>query len=387
MERNNLLWTLSLILLLLAACTGKDEPEPYPEPEPYNITVPSFFPTILNIPANNPLTVEGIALGRTLFYDGRLSGQIHPDSLMSCGSCHVQQYNFRPGPDHKVFGMDTPFGITGIHTKHTVLPLVNLVWNSEGYTWNGAVQQNTDGSIERIVKATLTDTSELAGDTDRIVTLLSGISGYPDLFGKAFGTPVVTIDRIALAIAQFTRTLVSGNSRFDRYLRGELQLNPNELEGFILFTTEEGADCFHCHGGSGNPLFTTHRFYNNGKDTWFSKDDDRYSITNLPGDIGAYKATTLRNIAVGGPYMHDGRFKTLEEVINFYAHNVQMSQYINPLMHHAASGGVQLTPAEKENLMAFLNALTDEDFLYNPLFGPPAVFPGGKTYTDVKGKW
>lgn len=387
MERINQLWMLALILLSLMACTDDSDTRPYPPPQPYILSIPQYFPNIMQIPADNPLTVEGVELGRTLFYDGRLSGRTEQDSLMSCGSCHIQQYNFRPGPDHPLFGNGTPYGIRGMHTKHGVLPLVNLVWNPSGYTWNGAVAHNTPGgSIEHIVKATLTHPAELAGDTAQIIALISSIEGYPDMFGKAFGTPVVTIHRIAKAIAQFTRTLVSANSRFDKYLRGEIQLTTEELEGFILFTTEEGADCFHCHGGSGNPLFTTHLFYNNGKDTQFSKDDDRYSITGDQSDIGAYKATTLRNIAVGGPYMHDARFKTLGEVIDFYAHGVKTSEYINPLMHHAANGGVQLTPAEKKSLVAFLQTLTDEEFLHNPVYGPPATLPGAAIMTGKKAK-
>lgn len=170
-------------------------------------------------------------------------------------------------------------------------------------------------------------------------------------------------------------------------MRGELQLTAEELEGFILFTTEEGADCFHCHGSSGNPMFTTNLFYNNGKDTAFNQLDDRYSITGNPADIGAYKATTLRNIATGGPFMHDGRFKTLDDIINFYSHDVKMSEYISPLMHHVSNGGIQFTPSEKNNLKAFLQSLTDDEFLSNPKFSAPTIFPDGKELNEVKGKY
>ena len=130
---------------------------------------------------------------------------------------------------------------------------------------------------------------------------------------------------ISRAIAQFVRTLVSADSKFDKYMRGEVQLSQQELNGFILFTTEEGGDCFHCHGSSGNPLFTTNLFYNNGKDTEFNDPRDRFSVTGDESDHGAYKATTLRNISLTGPYMHDGRFATLDEVIDFYSHQVKMS--------------------------------------------------------------
>jgi cytochrome c peroxidase len=347
------------------------------------------------VPVDNPMTVEGVELGRYLFYDGRLSGRTAHDSLMTCASCHVQSQNFRPGRNHPAFTDGMPVGIKGVPTSHAALPLVNLIWNSNGYTWNGAVHSaggdasnsGMTGNIERIVVETIIHPAELAGSFQKTVALIQSINGYPQLFYKAFGTEEVTAERIAKAIAQFVRTLISADSRFDRYMRGELQLTTGELEGLILFTTEEGADCFHCHGSDGNLLFTTNLFYNNGKDTVFITNDDRATISGNAADIGAYKATTLRNIAVSGPYMHDGRFKTLDEVINYYSHDVKMSAHINPLMHHAANGGVQLTPYEKVALKAFLTSLTDEKFLTNPDYAAPEVFPDGKLYEEVRGKY
>lgn len=371
-----------LLCVVLVSCEDKEPPAPAWSATPYEIKVPRYFPTELNIPDDNPMTVEGITLGRYLFYDGRLSGRTHPDSLMTCANCHVQAYNFRPGLNNPDFPDGIPVGIMGVRTLHAALPLVNLVFNPSGYTWNGGVHPSYAthgrGNLEDIVIETIIHPDELAGDTSTTVALIQSIPGYPELFYKAFGSEKVTADHIAKAIAQFVRTLISADSRFDKYMRGELQLTTDELAGFILFTTEEGGDCFHCHGSSGNPLFTTNLFYNNGKDTVFNTGDDRFMITGKAGDKGAYKATTLRNIAAGGPYMHDGRFKTLDEVIDFYSHNIVMSPSISPLMHHVNEGGIQLTPAEKSQLKAFLNSLTDESFLDNPAFGPPDVFPDGK---------
>lgn len=382
------LFFLIIPLVTVWSCSDNENNSLKWSATPYKIEIPPFFPTQLNIPDDNPMTVEGILLGRYLFYDGRLSGRTQHDSLMSCGSCHIQQYNFRPGLENQAFENGIPHGIMGVKTLHTALPLINLAWNQNGYTWNGAVQATGKGnSIEEIVIQTILHPAELAGDTLHTVTLLQNIKGYPELFYKAFGSNKVTMGNIAKAIAQFVRSLVSADSRFDKYMRGELQLTDTELEGLVLFTTEEGADCFHCHGSNGNPLFTTGLFYNNGKDSVFNSDDDRYSITNQIADIGAYKATTLRNIAAGGPYMHDGRFKTLDEVIEFYSHHVRMSEYISPLMHHAESEGIQLLPYEKIALKAFLQSLTDESFLSNVDFSPPMVFPDGKTYEEVKGKF
>ena len=219
---------------------------------------------------------------------------------------------------------------------------------------------------------------EIDGDTTRIKNLFQSIEGYPELFGKAFGKEEVTFKNIERAIAQFIRTLISANSKFDGYMRGEVQFSPSELNGFVLFTTEEGADCFHCHGGYGNPLFTTHLFYNNGKDTIFTDPLDRYSITGNIMDHGAYKATTLRNIELQAPYMHDGRFKTLEEVIDFYAHDLNMSEQADPLMHHIIYGGNQLTASEKEDLLNFIKTLRDDEFLTRKDFAIPDKFPDQK---------
>lgn len=357
------------------------DPQPESKPTPYELNIPKGFPTRLNIPADNPLTVEGIELGRYLFYDGRLSGRTHPDSLMSCGSCHLQQYAFECGIDHPVFTGGHPHGLNGSLTPNVMLPLQNLVWNESGYEWNGFVNsQNQNGfrTIEDIVYQGVVSKHEIAGDTSRTVALLQSINGYPQLFEKAFGSPKVTFKNISRAIAQFVRTLTTTNSKFDRYLRGEEQLSENELSGYVLFMTENGGDCFHCHGGDGNPLFTTNLFYNNGLDSVFSKTGDRFSITGVNSDVGAYKAPTLRNVELTGPYMHDGRFKTLEEVIDFYSEGVKTSPYINLLMHHANGGGIRLLPKQKQDIIAFIKTLRDDSFLTNPAFSRPAKMPDGK---------
>jgi cytochrome c peroxidase len=177
------------------------------------------------------------------------------------------------------------------------------------------------------------------------------------------------------AIAQFIRTFVSANSRFDRYLRGETQLTPAELSGYVLFVTEEGADCFHCHGGGGNPLFTTNLYYNNAKDSVFDDPRDRFSVTGDPMMHGAYRAPSLRNIELTAPYMHDGRFTSLDEVIDFYSSGLVNSPYVDPLMHYILNGGTGLTPSEKSDLKAFLLTLTDEGFIKNPALSKPDELP------------
>ena len=341
---------ICIALFSLASCKPEKE-TPYPT-TPYELPKPSYFPSKTNIPADNPMTEEGVALGRKLFYDPRLSGRDGDDGIRSCASCHHQENNFDYG------------GSAGLH--HSVMPLVNLAWNRTGLGWTGGV-----ASLEDMVLAAATSPVEINADTNQVVKYLQRTDDYPELFWKAFGSRDITFINIERALAQFVRSLVSANSKFDRYLLGEEQLTDDELKGYELFCTEEGADCFHCHGGGGLALMTTNLFYNNGLDDHFDDPEDRYSITGNRRDIGLYKAPTLRNIAVSAPYMHDGRFQTLDEVIDFYSDSVKNSETLSPLMHHVMDGGVRLTDEEKAQLKAFLNTLTDESFMNNSDYSKP----------------
>ena len=332
------------------SCTPVHE-EPY-QPTPYELARPSYFPSRTNIPDDNPMTEEGVALGRKLFYDARLSGRDGTDGIRSCSSCHHQENNFE-------FGAPT-------NTHHAMLPLINLAWNRTGLGWNGGV-----AALEDMVLAAVTSPVEIDADTNQVVKYLQRTADYPELFEKAFGSRHITFVNVEKAIAQFVRSLVSADSKFDRYLLGEEELTEDEMAGYELFCTEEGADCFHCHGGGGLALMTTNLFYNNGLDDEFNDPEDRAAVTGSHWDRGAYKAPTLRNIAVSAPYMHDGRFTTLDEVIDFYSEGVKDSENINPLMHHVMDGGVRLTDLEKMQLKAFLNTLTDEQFLSNPDYSDP----------------
>jgi cytochrome c peroxidase len=343
-------WMLTAVMsLVFAAC--KPEQTHY-TPTPYEFPQHAFFPSLTNIPADNPMTEEGVALGRKLFYDPRLSGRDGTEGIRSCSSCHHQEHNFE-------YGVPT-------NTHHAMLPLVNLAWNTTGLGWNGSV-----ATLENMVLAAVTSPVEIDADTNQVVRYLQSTDDYPPLFEKAFGSREITFIKIERAIAQFVRSLVSADSKFDRYLRGETQLSQDELNGYLLFVTEDGADCFHCHGGSGNALMTTHLYYNNGLDDHFNDPQDRHAVTGKPSDRGVYKAPTLRNIAVSAPYMHDGRFTTLDQVIDFYSNGVKNSATISPLMHHVMQGGVRLTDEEKSQLKAFLNTLTDETFLNNPTYSNP----------------
>ncbi len=344
------IFLIGIVFGAFVSCKPVQE-EPY-QPTPYGLEQPPYFPSRTNIPTDNPMTEEGVELGHKLFYDSRLSGRDGTNGIRCCASCHHQENNFEFG--------------TSISTHHAMLPLVNLVWNRTGLGWNGGV-----ATLEDMVLAAVTSPVEINADTSQVVRYLQKTNDYPELFEKAFGSRDITFINIERAVAQFVRSLVSADSKFDRYLRGEEQLTEDELKGYELFCTEDGADCFHCHGGGGLALMTTNLFYNNGLDNEFNDPEDRSSITGNHWDRGAYKAPTLRNIAVSAPYMHDGRFTTLDEVIDFYSEGVKDSDNINPLMHHVMDGGVQLTDLEKAQLKAFLNTLTDEHFLNNPDYSRP----------------
>jgi cytochrome c peroxidase len=365
-----------LAMLMVVHSCKKETPLSEPTPTvfsatPYTISIPKYFPTNLNIPADNPMTVEGIELGRILFYDGRFGGRSNPDSMMSCSTCHLQEKAFESGGH--------PHGITGIATPHVMMPLFNVVWNSNGYLWNGSINPQNPITVKRRLEDLcwmgIYAPHEMHNDTNRSKSLIAGIPGYKPLFKAAFGTEEITFERMAKAVSQFIRSIVSANSKFDMYLRGEAQLNSSELNGYVLFITEQGADCFHCHGGGGNPLFTTNLFYNNAKDTVFTDTRDRYAVTGDPMDHGAYRAPTLRNIELTGPYMHDGRYATLDAVINFYSDSLKWSPSVSPLMHKVAFGGAHLLPQQKADLKAFLQTLTDWTLTTNPDYGPPANFP------------
>lgn len=382
---------LSIIAMISWSCStdkGTESPTEFTT-TPYRIPEAPNFPRNLNIPVDNPMTVEGVELGRYLFYDGRLSGNTTPDMLMSCGTCHIQQNGFEAGinnpkfPGGRTHGLPTVEYPEGRPTPNFMLPIVNTVYNNQGYLWNGFVNESnaelgneaksTDynfRNIESLVWMSITSPHEMNGTVEKSVAAIEAIPMYKPMFKAAFGTDEVTYDRISKSIAQFVRSLVSQNSKFHKYLRQEAELSVQEKLGHDLFFSEE-ADCFHCHGGS--ILMTTNQYFNNAKDSFFDPaDHDRYSVSGDPMDIGAYRAPSLINIAKTAPYMHDGRFKNLDEVIDFYSSGLVYSDYVHPLMKNVRQKGVQLTDEEKSALKAFLNTLTDESFLKDPKFDCPS---------------
>lgn len=301
----------------------------------------------MRIPDDNQTSEEGIALGRKLFYDPILSG----DESQSCASCHQQSRAFS---DYKRFSV----GIDGIAGSVNASAIINPGWQSSAF-WDGRAS-----SLEEQAQEPVENPIEMHLSWEDAVVRLNAHETYPDEFKIAFGKSTITKELTTKAIAQFERTLISNQSRFDKFLRGEAELTPLEIAGYNLFLSEK-AECFHCHG---RPLFTDDELHNNGLDE--IPDDGHYTVSNYGPDKGHFRTPTLRNIEFTGPYMHDGRFETLEEVINFYSDSIKTSSTVDPLMPND-NGGFHWTELEKLQLVSFLKTLSDTSFINNPDFANP----------------
>jgi cytochrome c peroxidase len=359
---------LVLASLSLGGCSKKKEEaiDPVlPAPTPYTLVVPAGFPTPV-IPADNPLTNEGVALGRMLFYETKLSS----NNTMSCGSCHQQNKAFTDGLAKAV-------GVDGIANPRGTMSLANVMW-SNTLTWDGAFP-TLDAQAHKPIENPIEMHQSLATG----VAKLQNTTTYPPLFQAAFGTKTITSDLLLKALTQFERTLISGNSRYDKFRITQQGLSADELAGFNLYKTHitprrvRGAECFHCHS---EPLTSSNfaaQFFNNGLDITFA-DAGRGIVTGLPTDNGKFVAPTLRNITLTAPYMHDGRFTTLEQVLDHYSDHVQMNspgldvnliQGINdPIFNPGRMG---LTATEKRQVIAFLKTLTDSTFITDKRFSDP----------------
>jgi len=365
-------WTQILsISLLLATLSCKKEPVLPSEmeednlisgsyaPTAYTFDVPDYMPRPI-VPADNPMTEEGVALGRMLFFDPILSA----DSSLSCAGCHDPALAFTDGKA-------VSRGILGLEGTRSAMSLVNLAYNTRGFFWDGRAR-----SLEEQALIPVEDHREMADSWEEVVLKLRRHADYPRLFRAAFGIErkdALTRDLVVKAIAQFERTLISAQSRYDKVI-WESQGFPTDAEqrGIALFFIEdnqamEHPGCSHCHF---NPLFTDNQFRNNGLDSVASLTD--FSDKGLGGingnvyDNGKFRVPTLRNITLTAPYMHDGRFNTLEEVLDNYSlggHGV-INEDSNILPF-------SLTEQDKADLIAFMQMLTDTAFVNNPDFSNP----------------
>lgn len=366
-------WPAFIFILLLLISCKKDEEEKDMKEDglcevvsgvgtPAELEYPPQFPDPI-IPADNPLTEEGIELGRYLFWEKKLSR----NNAISCGSCHFPSASFGDNVAKSV-------GLYGDLTRRNTMPLVNMAWNTS-FFWDGRAL-----TLEEQLLEPVPNPIEMDLTWPEAVERIKNDSLYQEMFIDAFGTPCVDSIRITYALAQFIRTMVSADSKFDRaFYQGTDFLSVQEQQGLILFQAEggdpeifpggqNGGDCFHCHGGS-LTLFTDQQFHNNGLDSVFS-DYGRSEITNNPLNDGQFKTPTLRNIALTAPYMHDGRFETLHEVIEHYNMGGHPSPTLSPLMKFQGEG-LGLSEQDVDALVAFLETLTDESFVENPDFQDP----------------
>jgi cytochrome c peroxidase len=337
MRNNGILF--ALLLLAATGCVKDPDAGCTGDAAPLQLAVPAQFP-VMPVPTDNPMTEEGVALGRMLYYDPLLS-QGGPRNGLACASCHFQEQSF---------------SLSGQGVA--VLPHVNLGWNT-AFLWNGKVE----GTLEDIMRFEVVEFFA----TD--LRLLRNHPQYPALFRKAFGECDITTENASKALAQWFRRLISADSRYDRYARHELQLNDAELRGMVIFLTEKG-DCFHCHMP---PLFTDNSFRNIGLDSLVEGlHRGRYNVTQRQTDMGLFKTPTLRNVALTAPYMHDGRFATLEEVVEHYNSGVRRPVNVDPIMTKPGKEyGLGLSEQEKADLVAFLHALTDETFVTDTALSSP----------------
>ena len=335
---------------------------------PYLFPTPAHFPQP-RLPADNPLTAQGIALGKKLFFELKLSG----NNTQSCANCHQPEHAFADA------GKSVSIGIDGKPGTRRALTLFNLAWQS-AFTWDGRRTRLRDQAL-----APIQDVREMHQSLSQAVAKLQADPQYPVLFAGAFGNSnnkaknsnikvSVSAGRVGLALEQYLLTLVAADAKFDRALRGEAQFTDEEKRGLLLFITEydpargiKGADCFHCHGSN---LFTDYQFRNNGLDTQtlyaatgerIKKPGDvgRFLVTGREADRGKFKTPSLRNVELTAPYMHDGRFRTLEDVVHHYNAGVRRSDTLDPNLAKHPENGMALSEEDVRALVAFLKTLTD----------------------------
>jgi cytochrome c peroxidase len=347
-------YIFGLIVVYVFCCGGDYSTTPYPF-EPLK-----FFP---KMPASseNPITIEGAKLGRYLFYDPVLSA----DSNLSCASCHKQQYAFCDGTNQFSKGKN------GTLTKRNSMALFNLAWYP-AFFWDGKVQ-----SIEAQVSHPLTSAEEMNMEFVVAIARLNNSPRYKKMFSDAFEKNIIDSTEIVYAIAQFLRTLVSNKSKYDRVIGGNGHFSREEYSGYVLVNDQTKGDCLHCHTTDGNALGTTLKFSNNGLDGIMHaedyKDKGRGAVTAKTSDNGKFIIPSLRNVAVTAPYMHDGRFKSLEEVMNFYSNGVKVCANIDSKMEFAHYGGAHLSAEEQQNIIAFLKTMTDSVFISNAEYENPFI--------------
>jgi cytochrome c peroxidase len=359
-------WLLNIILLIMLFLNSCKTPK-----EPVNVTdkvslQPSTFPKPVYDFSKNPVTVDGFLLGKALFYDGLLSR----DGTIPCGECHRQDFSFSHHLHDLSHGIDNQIGLRNAPSLH------NLAWQ-DSFGWDGGVF-----SLDLFPVSPIENPVEMDEKMSNVLDKLRKTEKYPLLFEKAFGSKTIDSERFLKALSQFMVSLISANSKYDKVMRKEAGISFTESEeaGFQLFKE----NCTSCHAGE---LFTDNSFRNNGlpptertqlvtkiidgqKKQVLEKviDDGRMRITENPADKNKFKVPNLRNIEATLPYMHDGRFANLTQVLNHYSNTVTSTENLDPVLNKNGKLGIPMSDLEKQQIIAFLKTLTDVEFINNKKF-------------------
>jgi cytochrome c peroxidase len=338
-------WMFVMMGVLCIACT---EEKVDSNGSPYLFRKPENFPEAVYTFENNPVSQKGFELGRSLFYDPILSA----DSSIACANCHQQAVAFAD-PVHRFSrGVKERSG-----TRNA--PAIQNMAFQRLFFWDGGVKH-----LDFVPINAITSDVEMAEKVANVVAKLQRNKLYVAKFNEAY-REVPSSQKLLYALSQFMNMMISSNSRYDHYVRKEGEsLTSAELKGLQLFTTK----CSSCHA---TDLFTDGSFRNNGLDASFEKDSGRARITELAEDRGKFKVPSLRNVELTDPYMHDGRFKTLEQVLDHYANGVADSETLDPILKTNDAPGISLTSEEKANIIQFLKTLTDRDFIHEKRFSFP----------------
>ncbi len=351
---------LITVVVVMSHCK-KDAISPEPviyDTTIYNLQIGAFPAPVF---ADNVPTNAGVLLGRMLFYEKLLS----KNNTQSCASCHLQSHGFT---DTARFSL----GVEGKRGGRQAMSVFNTAWHSTGFFWDGRSTLLRHQSLMPIQ-----DPLEMNETLDNVVTKISAKKEYKEQFLKAFGTNEINAEKISLALEQFMNSIISNQSKYDKFLAGSATLSESEERGRKLFFTEyneffpaqSGADCAHCHSGFN---FSNNAYRNNGLDLASDiVDIGREKVTQNPADKGKFKVTSLRNVSLTAPYMHDGRFGTLEEVIDHYNNGIKQSPSLDPALQATIGTGLRLTEQNKADLVAFLNCLSDNTLATDSRYADP----------------
>ncbi len=349
------IWVLFLIIITGAGWVGIDNR--YFKPTPVKFQVPKGWPQPVYDFSKNPLTEEGILLGRKIFYDGRLS----KDGDFSCGSCH-QQFGAFNTYDHPL-----SHGFNNSLTTRNAPGLFNLAWQKE-FMWDGGINH-----LDLQPLAPITAENEMAETIENVVNKLRSDKEYRKLFKAAFGDELINTQRVGRALSQFLLQLVSSNSKYDKVMRGEASFILPEQLGYEIFKKK----CASCHS---EPLFTDYSYRNTGIPIDPVLNDlGRMKITGNSSDSLKFRVPSLRNVALTFPYGHDGRFFSLISVFDHYRKNMVPNAVTDPLLKNR----LPLSNFEVGQLTAFLYTLTDSVFIKDPRFAAPGAGNNGKPPRDI----